>query len=346
MPSRTVTLRPKQDPGSGALKYADGSPAPRPREEPEAASPSTSPTDATYLHALMESNPLAIVTLDLQRKVQMCNPAFERLFGYPAAEIRGLDLESLISPRGRGNDEMAGLIERTLAGGTVRATTQRRRRDGSLVDVQFIGVPVIVDGKATGSFGMYEDITERTRVENAQRNAEEKYRRIFERAIEGFFESTREGRFVTVNPAMARIAGYRSPAEMISEIHDIGTQLYADPATRRELMQGLERHGVLERFECQILRKDKTKIWVSMNVRAARNVEGRIVGWDGSAEDITERKRSELDRQVTTEIIHSVSVTDNLDDLLRLVHGALGKVLDAENCFVALYEDATGSTLR
>ena len=294
-----------------------------------------------YMQAVTENNPLAIVTLDLDRRVQMCNPAFERLFGYTAEEIRGTDLELLISPPGR-QSEMVGLIERTMLGTTVRTTTQRRRRDGSLVDVQFVGVPLVVDGKRTGSFGMYEDITERIRAENAQRSAEEKYRRIFERAVEGFFESTVEGRFVTVNPAMARIIGYRSPAEMISEIHDMGKQLFLEADAQKKLAQGLETHGIVEGFECQMVRKDGTKIWVSMNVRAIRDSGGRIVGHDGSAEDVTERKRSELDRQVTTEIIHAVSVTDNLDDLLRLVHVALGKVLDAENCFVALYEPSTG----
>ncbi len=68
---------------------------------------------------------------------------------------------------------------------------------------------------------------------------------------------------------------------------------------------------------------------------------GKIVSYEGTVEDISERKRSELERQVTTEIIHSVNVTDNLDDLLKMIHSALRNVLYAENCFVALYEPST-----
>jgi two-component system cell cycle sensor histidine kinase/response regulator CckA len=296
---------------------------------------------AAFSSALTENSPLAIVALDLDRQVQTCNSAFERLFGYSLAEIAGKKLDSLVAPHGD-QGEMLELLRRVTAGETVRLAGKRRRRDGSLVDVRIIGMPLIVNGKQTGTFGIYEDITDRGRAEKAQHRAEEKYRRLFEGAVEGFFESTPEGRFVTVNPAMARIAGYSSAAEMVREIHDIGKQLYVDPVTREDLKRGLEEKGILEGFECPLLRKDGSMIWISMNVRAIRDSSGKIVSHDGTAEDITDRKRSELIRQVTTEIIHAVSVTDNLDALLRLIHASLGKVLDAGNCFVALCEASTG----
>ena len=237
---------------------------------------------------------------------------------------------------------MIGLIGRAASGDIVRATTKRKRKDGSLVDVQIIGVPLVVGGKRTGTFGMYEDITEKKQAEEALQRAEEKRRRIFDNAIEGFFESTPSGRFLAVNPAMARIAGYSSPTEMISEIHDIGQQIYTDPSGREEVKRVLEERGVLEGFECPMLRKDGSKIWISLNVRAIRDTDGKIISHDGTAEDITARKRSQLERQVNTEIVHAVSATDNLDDLLRLIHAALKQVLDAENCFVALHEPSTG----
>src|SRR5690348_605466 len=272
-----------------------------------------------YAQALTENNPTAIVAVNMERRVEMCNPAFERLFGYCLAEILGAELDSLIAPQGL-HREMIGLMGRATSGDTVRATTKRKRKDGSLVDVQIIGVPLIVDGKRTGTFGMYEDITEKKQAEEALHRAEEKHRRIFDNAVEGFFESTPAGRFLAVNPAMARIAGYASPAEMISEIHDIGRQIYTDPSVREEVKRRLEQRGVLEEFECAMLRKDGSKIWISLNVRAVRGASGKIVSHDGTAEDITARKRSQLERQVNTEIVHAVSATDNLDDLLRLIH--------------------------
>jgi len=293
-----------------------------------------------YLQALTENNPLGIVTVDADRRIQMCNPVFERLFGYSLAEIHDKTLDSLLAPPGQ-EREMIGLIDRAESGEVVRATSKRRRRDGSLVDVQILGVPLLVNGKAMGSFGMYEDITERLHAEEAQRSIEEKYRRIFENAVEGFFESTPAGHFVTVNPAMARIAGYSSPEEMIREVRDIGQQLYVEPETRKDVKRKLEEDGILEGYECHMLRKDGSKIWISMNVRALRDASGKILTHYGTAVDITERKRSDLERQVTTEITHAISATDNLDDLLRLIHRALSKVIAADNCFVALV-DASG----
>jgi two-component system, cell cycle sensor histidine kinase and response regulator CckA len=295
---------------------------------------------AAYVHALSENNPLAIVALDMDRRVRMCNPAFEKLFGYSREDLQGNELDALLAPSGR-KEEMRGYLERAMDGEIVRAVTKRRRRNGSLVDVRVIGVPLMVNGKLAGAFGMYEDITERSRAEEAQRRAEKRYQRIFENAVEGFFESTPQGRFVTVNPAMARIAGYSSPAEMINEVHDLGKQLYADPDGRKEVLRQLEENGILQGYECQMLRKDGSKIWISLNARALRDASGNIVSHDGTAEDITVRKRAQLERNVTTEIIKAVSVTENLDDLLRLIHSALTQVVDADNCFVALHDPAT-----
>ena len=294
-----------------------------------------------FATALTQNNPLAIVAMNTEGRVQMCNPAFEGLFGYKSAEITGEDLVSLIAPPD-GQEEMSGLVQRVTSGEILRWVGKRRRKNGALLDVRIIAVPLIVNGKQTGTFAMYEDMTERGRAEEAQHRAEEKYKRIFESAVEGFFESTPEGRFVTVNPAMARIAGYSSPEEMIREVRDIGKQLYVDSEDRRELKRRLEKDGILEGYECAMVRKDGTTMRVSLNVRAIRDASGKIVSHDGTAEDVTDQRRSDLIRQVTTEVIRAVSVTENLDALLRLIHASLSKVMDVDNCFVALRDAATG----
>jgi two-component system cell cycle sensor histidine kinase/response regulator CckA len=294
-----------------------------------------------FLHALTENNPSAIVAIDMDRRVQMCNPAFERLFGYTFDEVRGRTLESLVSIHGR-EAETVGLAEEIARDGSICVATKRRRRDGSLIDVRITGVPLVVNGEPRGCFGIYEDITDRSRAEKAQHRAEARYRRIFENAIEGLFESTPAGKFLTVNPAMARIAGYSSPAEMIAGIYDIGKQLYVDPRMRDEVKRQLEEKSELNGFECQMPRKDGSIIWISMNVRALRDASGKIVSHDGTAEDITERKIAELRRQVSTEIISAIGATENLDELLVEIHGAISKALDAQNCFVALHDRASG----
>jgi PAS domain S-box-containing protein len=224
----------------------------------------------------------------------------------------------------------------------VREKAKRLRSDGSLVDVQILGVPISADGKLIGSFGMYEDITERRRAEQAQREAEERFRSLFENATEGIFQTTTDGRYLSVNPALARMCGFASPAEMISTVEDLGKEMYADPNVRGVFKQLIEKYGSVKDFEYEVRRRDGAKIWISENAHVVRDPDGEILSYEGTIEDITARKRAELERQVTFEIIHAVNVTDNLDDLLGLIHLALKKVLYAENCFIALYESATG----
>ena len=271
----------------------------------------------------------------------MCNPAFETLFGYRQSEILGAELDSLLAP-GELMKEAVALTRRSTAGNVVREKAKRLRSNGSLVDVQILGVPISADGKLVGSFGMYEDITERRRAEQAQREAEERFRSLFENATEGIFQSTTDGRYLSVNPALARMCGFASASEMISSVEDLGKEIYADPNVRAVFKHLIEKYGSVKDFEYEVRRRDGAKIWISENAHVVRNPDGEILSYEGTIEDITARKRAELERQVTFEIIHAVNVTDNLDDLLRLIHIALKKVLYAENCFIALYEPATG----
>lgn len=293
------------------------------------------------LRLLFSSNPHAMVVLDQRHRVQLCNPAFESLFQYQESEIRGAELDAWLAPADLARDAQA-FTERAAAGEVVRASAQRHRRDGSLVEVQITCVPLVENKEIVGSFAIYEDITERREAQRAQQQAEEKLSQLFENAVEGIFRASVEGQLLSVNPALARMCGYSSPEEMILRIQDMSQDLYADPQARVEFKRRMMEHGSVESFEYQLRRKDGARIWVSENARAVRISNGEIVAYEGSMEDITERKRSELERQVTFEIIHAVNVTDNLDDLLYLVYQALRKVLYAENCFVALYEPASG----
>ena len=115
-------------------------------------------------------SPIAIVSLDLQNRIIACNPAFEKLFGYRQDEAIGQDLDSLIA-RGDLMAEAQGYTRAVLQGGTIRETGRRSRKDGSLVDVEIFGVPVIVAEEQVGVLALYNDITERKRAEDAIREA-------------------------------------------------------------------------------------------------------------------------------------------------------------------------------
>jgi len=135
--------------------------------------------------------------------------------------------------------------------------------------------------------------TSRKRTEEVLKESEEKYRNIFENAVEGIFQTTPEGRYISVNPAFARMIGYDSPEEMIQDIADIGQQGYVNPEDRIRYKGIIEKQGIIERFEMQHYRKDGDKIWVSIYARAVKDVTGTVLYYEGTIEDITERKLAE-----------------------------------------------------
>src|SRR5271170_506207 len=340
MPNKAATL-PKNGDGSSRA-HAGKRPANSPVSTP--GKHQASGTDSFPQHLdfqlLFSSHPEAMVVLDVNHRIQMCNSAFEKLFQYRQADILGGALDVLLA-----SDELHGealrFSERAAAGEVVRANTKRRRRDGSSVDVQVTCVPLQQGGKIVGCYGIYQDITERCAAERAQQEAEKKLSLLFENAVEGIFQASVDGRLLSVNPALARMCGYASPQEMIASGSDVSADFYADPQARLEFTRHMEADGAVERFEYQLRRKNGSRIWVSENARVVRDAAGKVIAYEGTMEDITDLKRAEVERQVTFEIIRSVNVTDNLDDLLYLIHQALKKVLYAENCFVALFEPSS-----
>ncbi len=134
---------------------------------------------------------------------------------------------------------------------------------------------------------------ERTQAKKAAFKAEEKYRSIFENSISGIFQTTPEGRYLDVNPALTRIYGYNSPTELMSAISDIGKLLYVAPNRRAEFIRLMQEKGMAQDFESQIFRKDGTIIWISESARAVRDAKGEIQYYEGMVEDVTARKEAE-----------------------------------------------------
>ncbi len=288
-----------------------------------------------------------IFGLDREGRLTFVNRASARMLGYEPEEIIGRNVHELChhtKSSGAKYAESDCPISAVLRDGATRNGTEDVfwRKDSSSFPVDFISTAIREGQAVVGAVVTFRDITARQRAERAQRQAEERFRSIFENAVEGIYQSTPDGRFISVNPAMARMFGYASPEEMISTIRDIGTEFYLDKAKRDDFKHSMERGDFVAGLETQVRRKDGTKIWISETSRAVRNVIGRVCYYEGTIEDATSRKRAEAERQVSFEIIHAANVTDNLDALLHRIHEALSRVLYAENCFVALYDPLTG----
>jgi PAS domain S-box-containing protein len=152
---------------------------------------------------------------------------------------------------------------------------------------------VTEQGAVVGLRGFMVNITERKAAEEALRQAEEKYRSIFENAIEGIFQTTPDGRYLSVNPALARMYGYASPEELMASVNDIGQTVYVNPQRREEFKRLIEEQGIVQGFEYEVCRRDGTTMWLSENARTVRDERGNILFYEGSVVDITERKRAE-----------------------------------------------------
>ena len=125
------------------------------------------------------------------------------------------------------------------------------------------------------------------------RQAQEKYQGIFENSAEGIFQTTPDGRFLSANPALARIYGYDSPQELIQSVANISSEIYLKPEQREEFLQMLESKGAIESFESRDRRKDGSIIWTSASARVVRDANGQTLYYEGFLQDITERKRAE-----------------------------------------------------
>ncbi|MFZ5427731.1 MAG: PAS domain S-box protein [Thermodesulfobacteriota bacterium] len=125
------------------------------------------------------------------------------------------------------------------------------------------------------------------------KQAERKYKSFFKNAVEGVFQSTPDGRFIAVNPALCDILGYSGPEEMIRELTDLRTQLYVDPADRDYLIAQLKAHGRITGFETRFRRKDGGVRWINTSARQVRDDNGELLYIEGLNIDITERKMAE-----------------------------------------------------
>jgi PAS domain S-box-containing protein len=131
----------------------------------------------------------------------------------------------------------------------------------------------------------------------ALRRAELRYRSIFENCLEGIFQTTPDGKYLCANPALARIYGYESAADLIAALTDIGNQLYVEPGRRAEFIRLVREEGKVIDFESQVYRRDRGVIWISENARVVRDeISGEVLYYEGMVQDITRRKAAEAER--------------------------------------------------
>jgi len=284
-----------------------------------------------HLASLLHYSSLAIVTLDDKHRIISCNRYFENLFQFEEPEILGKNLDQVIARKEYIKDAMS-YTKKTLRGEAIHGFGRRYRKDGTLIDVEFTGVPVVIEGKVAGAYGIYLDITDRKQTEEALRESEEKFRTFMETASDLMHMADKNGNITYVNESMAKTLGY-SKEEMIG-MHI--TQVISKESLKNfkpDLEELITKGGIS--LEVAWVTKDGKEICVEGRVVGIYDSDGKFAGSRAVFRDITERKQAEQEAQrraaqleliygVGQRMISKLELGALLSEIVTAVHDAFG----------------------
>lgn len=246
--------------------------------------------ERAYLDQLFQSSPEAVVLLDNENRILRPNREFTELFGYEGEEVLGMSVDELLAPEGLRN-EAVGITKRVASGDRIAVETVRQRKDGTLVDVSILGAPITTSDGQVAVYGIYRDISERKRAEEALRQSEANYRGLVENATHGIYRSTPDGRFLMVNPALVRMLGYQSEDELLDV--NIGEDVYVQSSDRLKAIEKYRTVGRIEGFEVEWKRKDGSPVTVWLSGHPVHGDSGGVRYFEMIAEDVTEQRMLE-----------------------------------------------------
>lgn len=223
------------------------------------------------------------------------NRTWTKVTAFPVEQSLRRNLFDLLYPQDQ--DEQRRNMDLLVRGhkSAYRAFTRLRTADGTFRSVELAVSMIRQDeNKNLRVVGTITDVEERRRAERALSEAEKKYRTIVENAAGGIYQVTPEGQFLSANKSMARILGYEMPEDILREIRNAVTQIYTDPKERRDFLAHVAQHQSNISCEVEVRRKNGSLIWVYENVRPVYDDENHLIYFEGSMEDITQRKTAEI----------------------------------------------------
>ena len=234
-----------------------------------------------------------IFEADNHGKIVFLNKAWATITGFDVEQTKGQHLKQLIhaDDQDQLTLDFRALLEDEK--NSMRLYTQIRMADGMFKPVELVMKKMVQEGEKPRVIGTFTDIEERRRAERALSDAEKKYRSIVENAAGGIFQLTGEGLYLSVNPAFARILKYENAEQVLREVKNAHEQVYMDFGGRQAFYQKLHKSNDIQNQEVQMRARDGTMIWVRESVRAVKDDSGQLLFFEGSIEDITERRESE-----------------------------------------------------
>lgn len=242
-----------------------------------------------YYRTIFHNTGTAIIIMEDDTTISLSNAECEKFVGYRASDLEG---------KRRAVEFVARQdLERILSYNELRRQDPEKAprsyelkivdRHGNVRDVLITIASIPHTNKTIASF---LDITEQKKMEAALKASEEKYRNIFENAVEGIFQTGINGEILSANPSFSHLFGYKSPQEIMRAVKDIRYEIYADESQRNELRRLLDKQGFVRNFEVICRRKDGQRIWISVNIRAVKDNNNKFLFYEGTLVDITERK--------------------------------------------------------
>jgi len=292
--------------------------------------------------ALVEESPDAIALLSREAKIEYVSKAAGRMLGFSPEELVGQNGFALVHPDDRERTKSA--FAELVANPSKNLLIEYRNvhKDGSWRFMEANGVNRLGDPGVRAIIGHFRDISERKAREETLSRTEQKYRRIFENAVEGIFQINREGFFIAANPALAKMLGYDSPEELTISAAGATGKVDAGSARRAEFTDRLVQDGGAVGYECELVRQDGRRIQVSVNARAVRDETGEIHCYEGTVEDVTDRRLLEEQyRQAQKmEAIGKLAagVAHDFNNLLTVIIGYSGMYVETLRPEDPLYE--------
>ena len=250
---------------------------------------------------LFSGSPEAAVFVDARDHVQDINSRFSELFGYSSEEALGKALDDLIVPTDR--REEAEILTQKSAVGYVDHETVRKRKDGLPIPVLMSAAPVTLEGQNTGCVVLYRDIAERKKIEEQLRESEERLKGITERSFDAILAMDLEGRITFVSFVAERILGYKPEEIKGKSLHTFFAEREIPKAAQAfaEVASGKSMRGL----ELELLRKDGSSVTVEVN-GAPIIKDGKVVGVQATARDISERKQMQQKLQEYSEELEAL----------------------------------------
>ncbi|WP_088226518.1 PAS domain S-box protein [Desulfosporosinus sp. FKB] len=244
-----------------------------------------------YFRKLFENSPEAICILDTEDRFIDVNCAFEKVFGYSKEELIGFTINDKIVTLEQ-SDKATELSEKVIKGNIVEYDTLRSRKDGSIVHVHILGYPLIFEDKRIGVFGIYKDITEQKRAEEALKASEHTFRTLFEGSSDVILILD-DNKFIDCNPATIELLGYDSKESIIGKsFWELSPPFQAKGvSSQKKAMEIIKTTHRSKKFEWLLKTKDGTIVPGEVMLTSILINEKRVfhVLW----RDISERKKME-----------------------------------------------------